>query len=103
VKNLKDQSFVLIGVHVGGLNAKQLKEVMDKEKLPWRSFVDVGNAGAGTIARKWDHNSTPTFFLIDHKGVIRFKWVGVPGEKVLDAALDKLITAVEGKGRNPAK
>ena len=33
VKNLKDKPFVLIRVHVGGTNAKQLKAVMQKEKL----------------------------------------------------------------------
>jgi peroxiredoxin len=101
VTNLNDQPFVLLGVHVGGLNARQLKEVMDKEKLPWRSFADAGNAGAGPIARSWNHSSTPTFFLIDHKGVIRFKWVGVPGETVLDAAIDKLLKAVQGNGNKP--
>jgi hypothetical protein len=99
VTNLKDQPFVLLGVHVGGLNAKQLKEVMEKEKLPWRSFVDAGNAGAGPIARSWIHSSTPTFFLIDHNGMIRFKWVGVPGEKVMDAALDKLLKAAAADGK----
>lgn len=98
--NLKDKPFALIGVHVGGLNPKQLKEVMDKEKLPWRSFADAGNAGAGPIARMWNHTSTPTFFLMDHKGVIHFKWVGVPGEKVMDTALDKLINAAEENGKN---
>jgi hypothetical protein len=103
VTNLKDKPFVLIGVHVGGLNAKQLKDVMDKERLPWRSLADTGNAGAGPIARSWNHTSTPTFFLIDHKGVIRFKWVGVPGETVLEAALDKLLKTAEGKGKNPAR
>ena len=97
--DLNDKPFALIGVHVGGLNAKQLKEVMDKEKLPWRSFVDAGNAGAGPIAKNWNAPSTPTFCLIDHKGVIRFKWVGVPGENVLDAALDNLIKAAEGNGK----
>src|SRR5260370_41263401 len=30
-------------------------------------------------------------YVIDHKGVIRHKWVGSPGEKAIDAALDKLI------------
>jgi hypothetical protein len=103
VTNLKDQPFVLLGVHVGGLNAKQLKEVMDKERLPWRSFADAGNAGAGPIARSWNHTSTPTFFLIDHKGVIRYKWVGVTGEKLMDAALDELIKEAEGKGKNTVK
>jgi hypothetical protein len=101
VTNLKDQPFVLIGVHVGGLNAKQLKEVMDKERLPWRSFADAGNAGAGPIATRWNLGATPTFYLIDHKGVIRYKWAGVPGEAVMDAALDKLIKAAATTGKQP--
>jgi hypothetical protein len=33
VQNLSDRPFALIGVHVGGSNAKQLKEVVDREKL----------------------------------------------------------------------
>ena len=99
MKNLKDRPFALIGVSVGGANAKQLKGVMDREKLTWRSFVDAGTAGAGPIATKWNLSATPTFYLIDHKGVIRYKWAGAPGAKVMDAALDKLIKAAEGNSK----
>jgi hypothetical protein len=99
VTNRKGRPFALIGVHVGGLNAKQLKKVMDREKITWRSFVDSGNAGAGPIATRWNLSATPTFYLIDHKGVIRYKWAGPPGEKVMDAALDKLIHAAQGNGK----
>ncbi|HJZ90516.1 MAG TPA: hypothetical protein VKE40_06555 [Gemmataceae bacterium] len=95
MKNLKDKPFALLGVHIGGLGAKELKEVMEKEKITWRSFVDHGNAGAGPIATKWNLASTPSFYLIDHQGMIRYKWAGPPGEKVLDAALDKLIKAAD--------
>jgi peroxiredoxin len=93
VKTLKDEPFALVGVHVGGSTVKQLKKLMEKEKLPWRSFVDAGDAGAGPIATKWNLSATPTFYVIDHKGVIRYKWAGAPGAKVMDAALDKLIKA----------
>jgi hypothetical protein len=71
---------------------------MAKGKITWRSFVDVGNAGAGPIAMKWNLSATPTFYVIDHKGVIRYKWAGPPGAKVMDAALDTLIQAAEGEG-----
>ncbi len=71
-----------------------------KEKITWRSFVDVGNAGAGPIATKWNLSATPTFYLIDHKGLIRNKWAGSPGEKALDEALDKLIKAAKAKGNS---
>jgi hypothetical protein len=95
VTKLTDKPFALIGVHVGGSTAKQLKEVMGKEKITWRSFVDAGTAGAGPIATKWNLSATPSFYVLDHTGVIRHKWAGAPGEKVLDAALDKLIKAAE--------
>jgi hypothetical protein len=98
VTKLKGKPFALLGVHVGGLTAKQLKKVTDKEKITWRSFVDEGNAGAGPIATKWDLSATPTIYVIDHKGVIRYKWAGPPGEKVIDAALDKLVEAAKGDG-----
>jgi hypothetical protein len=80
---------------------KQLRDIMDKQMLPWRSFVDAGNAGAGPIATRWNLSATPTFYVIDHQGVIRHKWAGPPGEKILDAALDKLIKAAEGDGKAP--
>jgi hypothetical protein len=89
----------LIGVHVGGTNVKKTKEVMDKEKLPWRTFVDPGNPGAGPIAAKWNFSSTPTMYVIDHKGVIRHKWVGPPGEKALDAALEKEVREAEKEAK----
>lgn len=69
---------------------------MGKEGITWRSFVDAGDAGLGPIARRWNLATTPSFYLIDHTGVIRHKWAGPPDEKVLDAALDELIKAAEG-------
>ena len=100
--NLKDKPFALVGVHIGGLNAKQLKGVVAKQQITWRSFVDAGNAGAGPIATKWNLSATPTLYVIDHQGVIRHKWAGAPGEKVIDAALEKLIkVAEEGGKRSP--
>jgi len=66
---------------------------MEKNKITWRSFVDAGNAGAGPIATKWNLSATPTFYVIDHKGVIRCKWAGAPGARLMDAALNELIEA----------
>ena len=64
----------------------ELKEVMAKENLNWRSFGDDG-----TIGRKWNSPPTPSFYVLDHEGVIRHKWVGHPGEHVIDAAVQNLI------------
>jgi hypothetical protein len=65
--------------------------VVNQEKLTWRSFADSGTAGQGRIATRWNLTSTPTLYVLDPKGVIRYKWVGGPGEKAIDAALDALI------------
>jgi hypothetical protein len=96
VINRKGEPFALIGVHVGGSSAKQLKKVMEKEKVTWRSFVDSGTAGAGPIATRWNLSATPTFYVLDPKGVIRYKWTGAPGTKVMDDVLDKLINETDG-------
>ena len=76
---------------------------MDKEKLNWRSFADHGGeAGRGPICEKWNLVGTPTLFVVDHRGVIRHKWLGSPGEKVIDAAIEKLVkeAANESKSNN---
>lgn len=90
MNQLKGKPFALIGVDVFRHVPKTLKAVMVKEKLNWRSFAD-----SGEIVRQWNFPATPTFYVIDHQGVIRHKWVGHPGEKTIDAALKKLISIAE--------
>jgi hypothetical protein len=63
---------------------------MEKENLNWRSFADDG-----AISRKWNSPATPAFYVLDDKGVIRHKWIGHPGEKSIDDALEKLIEEAE--------
>ena len=74
--------------------AGKLKAVMDKENLNWRSFV-----AQRAVSLMWDEPGTPTFYAIDGKGVIRYKWFGSPGEKALDRALDKLIGEAESDAK----
>jgi hypothetical protein len=71
---------------------------MAKEKLNWRSFAE-----GGAIGHKWNLHGTPTLYVLDHKGVIRHKWVGSPGAKAIDAALEKLIKQAERGGKNAPK
>jgi len=67
---------------------------MTKFELKWRSFIDRGE-----IAAKWKPAGTPTFYIIDPQGVIRYKWAGAPGAKAMDDALERLITEAENKSR----
>jgi hypothetical protein len=87
-------------VNVGG-NAKNLKGVMKQEDVTWRSFADMGDAGAGAIAARWNLTNTPTLYVLDARGVIRYKWPGSPGHEAIDSALGKLIQ--EAGGKNPPK
>jgi hypothetical protein len=89
----------VIGVNVNGYDSRKLKAVMDKEKLTWRTFADDGS-----IVGTWNLPGTPTLYVIDHKGVIRHKWVGspsdyklggLPGSKAIDSALEKLLKLAE--------
>jgi hypothetical protein len=91
VNDLKDEPFALIGVHVGGSTVAELQEFMERENLPWRSFVDLGPAGAGPIATSWNSPSIPTLLVLDAEGVIRHRWAGKVDPHVVDAALQKLI------------
>ena len=82
---MKDKPFALIGVNVSEIETKNLKERMDKENMNWRSFAYQEAINAKL------NPSTPGYYVLDPKGVIRYKWVGAPGEKAIDAALEKLI------------
>ena len=75
----------MIGVNGLGSLEKNLRAVMDKEKLTWRSFTDQGA------------------IKIDHKGVIRHKWVGNPGPRAIEVAVAKLVDEAEQAARTPAK
>ena len=97
VSKLADKPFAVIGVNISEPSSAALKKVVEKENLTWRSFSDPPTSeGRGAIAKKWNLGGTPTIYLIDHKGVIRHKWVGGASAKVIDKAVEELIQEVEG-------
>ena len=98
MKKLEEKPFALIGVNTNTSEPNKLKAIMDREKLNWRTF-----AAGDTITARWNNPGTPLYYVIDHKGMIRYKWFGSPGEKAIDTALEKLIKEVEGSARNLPK
>ena len=90
MKKLEPRPFALIGVNTVEHTPEELAAVMEGENLPWRSFAD-----RGAIVKRWNLSGTPTYYLLDHRGVIRFKWVGNPAEGALDAALESLMREAE--------
>jgi thiol-disulfide isomerase/thioredoxin len=84
--------FVLLGVN-GDRNRDDARRVTRANGVPSRSWWD--GAGTGSpIAQQWDVDGVPTTFLIDHKGVVRYKFVGAQPDHVLDAAVDELVREV---------
>ena len=95
VKRMAGKPFVILGVNSDP--KEKLKEVLKKENMTWRSWWDGGNT-SGPIASKWNIRGWPTLYLIDHKGVIRHKWVGSPGDEVMDHSVDALVREAEPGG-----
>jgi len=75
-------------VNIFDREPKKLKEIMEKEKITWRSIASQA------VTSRWNAG-TPTYYVIDPNGVIRYKWVGSPGEKAIEMALEKLIHQAE--------
>lgn len=82
----------MIGVNSWSHDPGELKKAMTEHNITWRSFDDEN-----IINPQWNFPATPAFFLIDHVGTIRQRWIGKPGENSVDTAVNKLITEVERK------
>ena len=91
VKRLADEPFALIGVNSDP--KPKVVSALERENITWRSFWDGGNT-SGPIASKWNVRSWPTIYVLDHKGVIRYK--NVRGE-AMDQAVDGLLAEMAEK------
>jgi hypothetical protein len=89
VEKLSGKPFVLIGVN-SDKDPEQLKKDLKENQVTWRSFQN-DRKGKDAIATEWNVRGWPTLYLIDHKGVIKKKWLGSPGNEVLDKEVEKLV------------
>jgi hypothetical protein len=97
---MKDKPFALIGVNINCHDPKTLKAVMDTEQLGFRSFTDTKDGeGLGVIGSAWNLYGTPMVFVLDHKGVIRYRRIGYQDTTAIDELLNKLITDAKGKDK----
>jgi hypothetical protein len=91
VKRLEGKPFALLGVN-SDTDKARLKKRLAAEKITWRSFWNGPKGTDGPIAKAWNVRSWPTVYVLDHKGVIRYKG---PREKKLDEAVDTLLAERE--------
>jgi len=88
VKKMEGKPFALLGVNFD--NSKEiLKKCEEKNQITWRSFFD---GREGPIGKKFNIRYLPTIYVLDDKGVIRYKGVR---DKAMDEAVATLLKEVE--------
>jgi predicted GTPase len=95
VKRLADKSFALIGINSDG-DRSVVNEILKRENITWRQVID-GNT-RGPLATSWNVKGWPTIYILDAKGVIRYK--DLRNEKMEEAVKTLLKEAeVEAEAR----
>ena len=95
VKRLANKPFAIIGVN-SDEDLELVKPRIVAEKISWRSFWNGPLGTSGPISVKWNVRGWPTIYVLDHKGVIRFKHVRWPK---LEAAVDALLAEMDSGDR----
>lgn len=90
VVRLKDKPFALIGINSDG-DRSVLQKILEKEKITWRQAVD--GSTEGPIATAWNVHGWPTIYILDAKGVIRYKNLR---DKPMEDAVLKLLQEMKG-------
>ncbi len=90
----KDRPFTILGVDCEEKKDDGLKAV-EQEKMTWPSWFD-GVPGEGPIVARYHVRAFPTSFVIDAKGLIRFKNAfGVKLDKAVEGLLNEAESAEE--------
>jgi len=92
VKKLDGKPFAIVGIN-SDRDRDKSKEADKKSEITWRSFWNGGSPD-GSIATKWNVRKWPTLYLIDHTGVIRNKYKGLPGDSI-DRVIGELVKDAE--------
>jgi hypothetical protein len=94
VKRLEGKPFVILGIN-SDVDREALKKVLAEEHLTWRSWWDGGST-EGPIASKWNVRGWPTTYVLDSRGVIRYK-------NVRDDELEKAVGTLLKEGEHGKK
>jgi thiol-disulfide isomerase/thioredoxin len=86
VKRFEGKPFALLGIN-GDQDNDAAKRAVRAHQINWRSWRDA-SAKDESISKTWNVHTWPTIYVIDSKGVIRYKDLKV-GE--LEEAVEKLL------------
>lgn len=87
--------FRLIGVN-GDDDFEKAKKAVQEKGITWPSFRNGGVRGR--LSDQWHVNAWPTLYLVDHRGMIRRRFVGFPDEKGLGELVEVQVAECEGDG-----
>jgi len=87
VQQYAGQPFSIIGVN-SDKDRDAIRQIVKDKNLPWRSFWNGPEGTQGPISKRWNVEGWPTTYLIDARGVIRYR--NVRGE-ALDRAIAELV------------
>jgi hypothetical protein len=91
VKKFQGKPFVILAVNSDPKD--RLKKLYKEKTISWRAWWDGGNP-SGPIATSWNVRGWPTIYVLDAKGVIRYRDVR---EQALEKAVEKLLAEAEKK------
>src|SRR2546430_625278 len=86
VKRFEGMPFALLGVN-SDTDLQALRKHMHDEEITWRSWWDGGLAGP--ITTRWNVSAFSAVYVIESKGVIRFRNNLPP--KIMERAIHQLI------------
>jgi hypothetical protein len=89
VKRLQSQPFALIGINSDG-DADKVKQILKDQEITWRQAID--GTTRGPLAKRWNVKSWPTIYVVDAKGIIRYKNVR---DTAMDEAVDTLLAEMK--------
>ncbi len=75
-----------------------VKKVIEEEKMTWPLVWDGGSTD-GPLAELWNVRGWPLVVLIDHGGIIRYKFFGAPNPEVLMPLVNRLVDEAEAAGQ----
>ena len=73
VEKYRNKPFAVVGINTHD-RLEILRELAAKKEVTWRCLWDGDNPDhPGPITTRWNIHGYPTFIVLDHRGVIRFK------------------------------
>jgi hypothetical protein len=93
VQRMKDRPFALLGINNDG-TAEEVLPRFEEEGITWRNAIEPEE---NSLASQWNVTGYPNLYLVDADGVIRYHWLGSPGDEVLDQRIEELVVAAEKK------